>query len=423
MARFANGMQESTADMVEQINTFGSAQSNGNIAYGWAWAMAAPYPYVKKHAGHLGGVRNGMVLSWPARITGRDRRTQFAHVTDIMPTLLEAARIEAPSAVNGIAQQRIDGTSLFYSFDKADAAGRHNTQYFEMLGNRSIYHDGWWAGTRPASAPWHTDTDRLGHPESYAWELYNLRDDPAQAHDLAQEMPEKLAQMQALFAREARGNGVYPLDDRLNLARFAEAAGQQQRRNRFVFWGAGASLPAARAPAINGQSFAISAQVTLQNDSASGAIASFGSHFGGWSFYLDNGKPAVLLSASQQSKDSFQVSASQKLGAGTHQLVFRFDRQAGHNAPGMMHILLNGTEIARGPIARTISKLPELTDTFDIGFDASTSVDLGGAGSQPFTGTIEKVEVTTMPAPASAAMRSAAGGPGADALPHGKEQK
>ncbi|OCC23438.1 arylsulfatase [Croceicoccus estronivorus] len=396
MSNFANGTKETLADMTAALDDFGGPNTVGNIADAWAWAMAAPNPYVKQYASHLGGVRNGMVISWPEHIKGRGERKQFAHVTDIMPTLLEAAGIEAPSSVNGVVQQPIDGTSLFYTFENGKADGRHETQYFEMMGNRAIYKDGWWAGTTPARSPWKTVAASVGHPDTYPWELYDLKKDPAQAHDLAHEQPQKLAELKAAFDREAKANQVYPLDDRLDISRFAEAANFGRQRDHYVFWGSGVSIPDASAPKINGRSFVIRANIDVPDDVTSGAIVAFGSKFGGWSFHLDQGRPTVLLRASQLSRDRSTVAAASTIGKGSHELEFEFQKDSGFNAGGMMIIRADGKEIGRGRLPRTISKLPEMTDTFDVGFDADTPVD-EGVGSQQFGGKIDKVDVTLAP--------------------------
>lgn len=392
MSLFANGTRETDAELLAGIDRFGGPDAVGNYAHGWAWAMVAPYPYVKSYASHLGGVRNGLVVSWPDRIKARGIRPQFGQVADIMPTMLEAAGIAAPSSVNGVAQQPIDGTSLVYSFDDPKAAERHTTQYFEMLGNRAIYHDGWWAGTTPVRVPWGPPPPPGTSPADYKWELYDLRADPAQAQDLAASQPAKLAELQRLFEAEAGRNGVYPLDDRLTVGRFGVAAAQHPPRGRYTYWGAGVSVPVARAAPLLGRSFTIDADLEIPDSHVSGTVLALGSKFGGWSFHLVDGRPAAVMAASQLPNDQSVVAAGEPLPPGRVLLEYEFRHDGGRNAGGTLLIRADGREIASGRIARTISMLPELTDTLDVGFDAATPV-VAGPGSAPFGGRIRRVDV------------------------------
>ncbi|MDD3797792.1 MAG: arylsulfatase [Novosphingobium sp.] len=393
MSNFANGTNETEAQLLAGIGKFGGPDAVGNYADGWAWAMSAPNPFVKQYASHLGGVRNGMVIAWPDHIQGRGLRSQFGHVTDIMPTLLEAAGIAAPSSVNGVAQQPIDGVSLTYTFDNAKAPERHTTQYFEMMGNRGIYHDGWWAGTTPKRVPWAPMVPAGGDPMDYKWELYDLKTDPAQAHDLAASRPAKLAEMQEVFDREAQRNHVYPLDDRLDFSRFGASVAQYRMRDHYTYWGAGISIPYLRGAPILGRSFTIAADIDVPSADTSGTLLALGGKFGGWSFHLSHGKPVAYVAASQLPGDQSAVAAAEALAPGKVHLEYEFRYDGGRNAGGEMIIRADGKEIGRGRIARTISKPPEMTDTLDIGFDADTPV-VEGAVSQPFAGRIDKVDVT-----------------------------
>lgn len=392
MSNFANGTQETEERMLADIDKFGGPDAAGNYADGWAWAMSAPNPFVKQYASHLGGVRNGLVISWPGHIKGTGMRSQFTHVTDIMPTLLEAVGIQAPSAVNGVEQQPLDGVSLAYTFTNPRAAEQHRTQYFEMMGNRGIYHDGWWANTTPKRSPWSSSAYTAGDPADYKWELYDLTKDPAQAHDLAASNPKKLAEMQELFDKEAKRNNVYPLDDRMDLSRFAAAAAQHPERSSYTYWGAGISMPFLRAAPLLARSFKIEADVDVPAGDAHGTLVAMGSKFGGWSFHLVDGRPVAYMAASQLPGDQSAVAAKASLAPGKTHLVYDFHYDGGRNAGGEMIITANGQEIGRGRIARTISKPPEMTDTFDVGFDADTPV-LEGPASQPFNGRIDKVVV------------------------------
>ena len=392
MSNFANGTQESEATLLANLERIGGPEAVAQYGYGWTWATNAPFRLAKQYASHLGGTRNGMVVSWPQRIKSGGMRQQFSHVTDIAPTIYEAAGVTAPDTVNGVEQQPMDGSSLLYAFDNADAPERHDTQYFEMMGNQAIYHQGWLASTTPAIAPWARDRRNDTLPSQYPWELYDLRADFSQAHDLASAHPEKLAQMKALFLEEARRNQVLPLDNRLSMERFLAASSQHRKADRYTYWGAGVSVPAVSAAPILNRSFTISAELDVPAQ-AQGVVLALGSRFGGWSFFVQDGTPVALMAASQLEGDQSRVAASGTLPAGKSVLSYQFVSDGGVNAGGEMRISVDGREIGRGRIARTISKLPEMTDTLDIGFDADTPVTAEYRDGGRFNGTLNRVDV------------------------------
>ncbi|MCB1679073.1 MAG: arylsulfatase [Halioglobus sp.] len=391
MSRYANGTRESEQDLLDNLDKIGGPDAVPNFGYGWTWATNAPFRLAKQYASHLGGTRNGMVISWPRRIKTHGVRSQFSHVIDIAPTILEAADIEAPETVNGVEQQPVDGISLVYSFDAPAAGERHNTQYFEMMGNRAIYHEGWLASTTPPSVPW-DETRATVLPDDYQWELYDLRSDFSQADDLAQAHREKLEQLQELFISEARRNQVLPLDNRLTMERFMAAASQRRRADSYTYWGAGISVPVASAAPILNHSFTIAAELESTENTA-GVVMALGSKFGGWSFFVNDGVPVALMAASQLDGDQSRVAADSKLPVGKSVLTYRFISDGGINAGGEMRISVDGQEIGRGRIARTISKFPELTDTLDIGFDADTPVSSDYRDEGKFSGVIQRVDV------------------------------
>ena len=392
MSNFATGTQESEATLLATLERLGGPETVAQYGYGWTWATNAPFRLAKQYASHLGGTRNGMVVSWPQRIKSSGIRPQFSHVTDIAPTIYEAAGVTAPDTVNGVEQQPIDGSSLLYAFDNAAAAERHDTQYFEMMGNQAIYHQGWLASSTPAIAPWARDRRNDTLPSQYPWELYDLRADFSQAHDLASAHPEKLAQMKALFLEEARRNQVLPLDNRLSMERFLAASSQHRKADRYTYWGAGVSVPAVSAAPILNRSFTISAELDVPAQ-AQGVVLALGSRFGGWSFFVQDGTPVALMAASQLEGDQSRVAASGTLPAGKSVLSYQFVSDGGVNAGGEMRISVDGRDIGRGRIARTISKLPEMTDTLDIGFDADTPVTAEYRDGGRFNGTLNRVDV------------------------------
>lgn len=388
---YVNGMQEDQASLLERLDTIGGPDAIANIGHGWAWALGAPFPWFKQYASHLGGVRNGMVISWPNRVRAHGLRSQFTHVVDVMPTILEAAGVAAPTTVNGSAQQRIDGTSFLYSFDAANASERRITQYFENRGNRAIYHQGWMASTTPVNLPWRRGPTGL-LPTDYLWELYDLRRDFSQSTDLAGRFPVKLAQMRAVFHREALANQVYPLDDRLTVER-NKADKRTQARTTYEYWGRGVSIPWMNAAPLLSRSFRIVADVELAVGSASGPLVALGSRFGGWLFALEGGRPSALMAASNLPGDLSFVGANAPLAAGRRRITFDFEYDGGRNAGGLMRIAADNVEIASGRISRTILKMPEFTDTLDIGFDSEPTVRSSAASRKVFDGIIHKIEI------------------------------
>ena len=289
-----NGISVPVKDQFLWYPFWGSERTFPHFAAGWAWAMDTPFKWVKQVASHFGGTAQGVAMSWPGHINdvGGIRR-QFHHVIDIVPTILEATGIPAPDMINGIKQLPIEGVSMTYTWDKANANAptRHTTQYFEMLGNRAIYHDGWVATTTPATLPWELST--ATPPDvitGYNWELYNVQEDPTQFNDLATRMPEKLKQMQALFYLEAKKYNVLPLDNstlaRWNTPRPSLTAG----RTVFTYSGELIGVPASAAPSILDKSYTITAEVEIPEGGAEGMIVTEGGRFGGYGLFLSKGE-------------------------------------------------------------------------------------------------------------------------------------
>jgi arylsulfatase A-like enzyme len=269
---------------------WGSERTFPHFAAGWAWAMDTPFQWVKQVASHFGGTKQGMVMSWPGHIkdAGGIRR-QFHHLIDITPTILEATGISAPDTINGVKQRPMDGVSVVYTWDKAnaDVPSRRTTQYFEMLGNRAIYNDGWIAATTPATTPWVlSSAEPPDVITGYKWELYNVKDDPTESNDLAAQMPDKLKQMQDVFYAEAKKNDVLPLDNstlaRWNTPRPSLTAG----RTVFTYSGTLVGVPNSGAPNILNRSYTITAEVEIPSGGAEGMIVTDGGRFGGYGLFL-----------------------------------------------------------------------------------------------------------------------------------------
>ncbi|MHB9880230.1 sulfatase-like hydrolase/transferase [Pacificimonas sp. ICDLI1SI03] len=403
LGTLANGMQEDTGWLLSQMDEMGGPNSYQVFPVGWAWGTNAPFQWTKQVGSHLGGTRNGVVISWPERIKDAGGiRTQFAHVNDVMPTILEAAGISAPDIVHGVRQQKIDGKSLVYSFDSAEAPEQHVRQYFEMLGNRAIYDQGWMASTTPGRLPWKSGGSK-GLPTDYPWELYNLNEDFSQANDLAEEYPERLAEMKALWDREARANNVYPLDDRQGTERANSGArSAAPRRNSYVYWGDRISVAQTNAPPINFSSFTATAEITVPDEGATGALIASGSQFAGWSFHFDGeGRPVVMHLASQKPEDRFVVSANEAVSPGPHRMTYDYTLDGRPGQGGVLTIAVDGRQVASGRIDRTAFIAAGLGETFDIGRDTGAKV-MPDAGDNMFDGQIARIEfVSRQAAPGS----------------------
>lgn len=401
MGGFANGAEETPAEQLAMLDDLGGPDTTQNWAAGWAWATNTPFRWTKQIASHFGGTRNGLVVSWPARIAARGLRSQFHHVIDIAPTILEATGVSQPQRVNGVPQQRVDGVSMLYSFGSPDAPGRRTTQYFEMLGNRAIYHEGWIASTTPTRATWLREPLAVKKTTAdYDWELYDLTGDYSQARDLADRHPQKLAELRALFEHEAARNDVLPLDDRLDLARFAAAAALGPKpRSSYVYWGKDVSVPADLAPPLRG-SFTLTAEIETEAGEAHGVLAALGGKFAGWSFYLRDGRPFVLMAGAHRADRVFRVAARESVPRGSTTVRYDFVSE-GSGRGGLMRISIDGREVGQGRIERTIVRTVEMTDTFDVGFDGDTPVTDDYEDEGRFAGEIRKLTVV-QPGPAAA---------------------
>ena len=390
LGTLANGMKEDTAWLLSQMPKMGGPDSYQVFPVGWAWATNSPFQWTKQVGSHLGGTRNGMVISWPAKIKDKGSiRNQFAHVNDIMPTILEAVGVPAPDVVDGVRQQKIDGVSLVYSFGAPKAPERHTRQYFELLGNRAIYDNGWMASTTPGRLPWKSGKS-AGLPTDYKWELYNLNADFSQARDLAKSEPGRLAALQQAWDEEAKANNVYPLDDRQGLARASSM--RLPEAKTAVYWGSGISVAQSKAPPINIRSFTINADVTVPEGGARGVLVASGSQFGGWSFGFQDGRPFAAHAASQKPEDQFRIAADRVVAPGAHRLTYDYKLSGFPGQGGMMTISLDGQEIVSGRIGRTAYVAAGLGETFDIGRDTGEMVVKMPEGTE-FNGSIARIEV------------------------------
>ena len=392
-----NRVPESIGYLTSMIDKLGGPESSGHYPVGWAHAMNAPFQWAKVVASHFGGTRNNMVISWPGHIKdGGGLRDQFSHVVDIMPTILEATGVAAPDVLNGVAQKPVEGISLAYSFDAPTAPARHRTQYFELMSNRGIYHDGWMASTTPKRLPW-VVSGPDPKPEDFKWELYHVADDASQAVDLAAKNPAKLAEMQAIFDAEARKYNVLPLDSSY-AARAAAALRPSLAagRNSFDYYPGTVRVPEGTAPNTKNRSFRITAKVDVPAGGANGVLATQGGNFGGWGLFVDGGKPAFAYAFSNQPQHKFRIAAPTALAPGKHVVMFDLNHGGGVPGSGATGVLsVDGVRVAEGPIPNTIPTRYSLDETFDVGEDTGTAVVADYSTRMPFrfTGTLDKLTV------------------------------
>ena len=402
----ANGVKEDLPYLLSMLDKLGGPLTYNHYPVGWAHAMDAPMQWTKQVASHFGGTRNGMVISWPARIKDKGGlRSQFAHVIDIVPTIYESAGITPPTMLDGAKQQPLDGTSLAYTFDDAKAPGRHTTQYFELVGNRGIYKDGWMANTTPLRLPWVTVGEEP-NPNDFKWELYNINEDFSQANNLADKYPDKLKELQEAFDVEAKAHNVYPLD-----SSFASRADPSIRpsltrdRTEFTYFPGMIRIPEGSAPDFKNKSWTVAAEVKIPNGGANGVLATIGGRFGGWALLLRDSKPEFVYAFSNQPQDKFRVGSDQPIPPGNHIIRFKFAYDGGGIGKGATGTLLvDEKQVAEGKIPQTIGIRFSLDETFDIGEDTGTPVSEDYADKMPnrFTGALEKFVVVLEPEKLSA---------------------
>lgn len=385
------GMPETAAGMLARLDRAGDASTAPHYPAGWAWALGTPLPWVKTVASGLGAIRNGMVLSWPKKIAaGGGVRSQFSHVNDIAPTILEAAGIAAPATVDGVAQRPLDGVSLLYSFGDAAAPERHTTQYFEVFGHRALYHEGWFAAAFHQRLPWEPIVPRPPRDfESDVWQLFDLRGDFSQSTDLAAQQPQKLAEMKQQFLQVAAQNQVLPLQD--TSQRNAKMPSLAAGRSEFTFPAGAVGIPET-ALGLHNRSWRLTATFTVPAGGAHGAIAALGGTPAGLALWLDeNGRPRWRYRFFDA--QTIDLGGVRPLAAGPQQLQVEFDYDGGgYGKGGVMRLRLNGETIGEGRLAATVPGFFTVDETFDIGLDTGSPAG-GYPAGYPFTGAIEKVRI------------------------------
>ncbi len=377
---------------LEYYDSWGSSATYPHMAVAWSWAFDTPFKWTKQIASHFGGTRQGLAISWPARIKDAGGiRSQFHHIIDIVPTILEAAGLKAPDIVDGIKQKPIEGVSMAYTFDKAhaDAPTTYKTQYFEMIANRGIFHDGWYANTTPPVPPWVLNAP-MPDVNDYKWELYDLAEDYSQYNDLAAKMPEKLKEMQALFLQEAKKYNVLPLDNSQFARAIAPRPSATAGQTVFTYSGVMAGIPLSDAPSILNRSYTITADVEVPED-GDGMIVTAGGRFGGYGLYLVKGIPVFTYNLLLLLLPRW--AGEKPLAAGKHTIVFDFKYDGPGIAKGGTGVLkVDGDEVASLTLPKTIPFIIPPDETFDVGLDLRTGVN--DQDYQPpfrFNGTIHKV--------------------------------
>jgi len=390
-----NGLQEDEGWLAANIDRMGGPMTYQAYPAGWAWAMNTPLRWTKQYTSMLGGIRNGMIMRWNRHGEGQAAAPgsicpRFGHLVDIAPTILEAAGLPAPAQVHGVDQKPMDGTSLLPSLTRC-TLDRDRTQYFEMGGKIGLWHDGWFLAQDDGRTPWMMvppkDTPR-------EWQLYHLREDYSQAHDVAAAHPDRVQAMVALWEDQAAKNNVYPLDHRFGFAR-AMGMHRAPARDRFDYWAKGVSVPAQNGPMFAGRSFTLTAEIDPASNTASGAVVAYGSRFAGWSLYLDHGVPVFTYANSTHPDDIVTIRADKRLPKGAT-LGLRFET-AGPRQPATASVMAGAAVLATGAIPRTFLLPAGLGETLDLGRDLGVDVTAYPDGKDGFEGEIPHVSIVLDP--------------------------
>jgi arylsulfatase len=391
---YFNDIPETMEDLEKQISLFGGRESYGHFAAGWAIAGNTPFAWSKQIAGDFGGTRNGIIIEYPKVIKDKGQiRSQFHHVIDIAPTILELCSVPEPTMVNGVKQEPIQGVSMVPSFTSGNAPENHTTQYFEITANRGIYHDGWVARTVHRAA-WESKPRRPLKED--IWELFNVNEDFSMSTNLAAQNPEKVKELQALFAKEAVKYHVFPLDDRsierLDAAQAGRPDAMGDRTKMTLYEGMG-GLQENAFINIKNTSSVFTANIDVPAK-ANGVVVAMGGHFGGYSLYLVNGVP--MFTYNWVGKTEYDVKATKALTPGKHTVVFKFDYDGGgFGKGGNGTFIIDGVEAGKGRIEKTNGNMFSLDEGADVGLDEATNVSknykLGKANH--FTGKIEQVSI------------------------------
>jgi arylsulfatase len=390
------GVSEDPAFLLKHINDLGGPKASNHIPVGWAWAVNTPFQWGKQVASHLGGTRNPLVIAWPDRIKDQGGvRTQFHHVIDIAPTILEAAQLPQPTEVNGVKQKPIEGVSMVYSFDDARAVGTRHVQYFEMMGNRALYKDGWIAAARHGRLPWVTMGGSTGDFDHDTWELYDLEHDFSEANDVASKYPKKLKELQDAFWVEAKAHDVLPLDDR-----FAERGDPNLRpsliagRTDFTYFPGATRIPEPSAANTKNTSHTITVTLDVPRGGADGVLVAEGGVPGGFTLYIKDRKPVYEYNYFAHQR--YKIASAEALAPGPAVIRVAFDYDGGIGGGARVTLLVNEKQVAGGRLDKTCpSRFGG--ETFDVGMDNGSPVSEAYQPPFAYTGTIKKVEIHLSP--------------------------
>jgi len=391
---FFNNIKEPFEEVLRRMDELGGPMTFNHYPVGWAHAMDTPFQWTKQVASHFGGTRNALAISWPKRIKAQgELRSQFHHVIDIMPTMLEAAGLPHPASVNGIQQAPVEGVSMMYTFDDANAPSKRTTQYFEMFANRAIYNDGWVATSTPTTPPWVSVAEATDPIDGYEWELYNVAEDFSQSQNLVKSNPEKLRELQRLFYIEAVKYDVLPLDstkvERLDVS---NRPSNIRGLNEFTYYDGMIRIPEGGAPDLKNKSFGISAVVEIPENGAEGVLMTQGGRFAGLGLYLLEGKPVFHYNLC--GVERYTVTGNDKLSPGKHVVAVDFNYESGGvGKGGQATLTVDGNEVASEKLPQTIAYRMSLDETLDIGEDTGTPVSEDYHVPFKFTGEIEKVTI------------------------------
>lgn len=391
-----NGVPGDVKQMLSLYDDWGGPKTNNHYAMGWAWAGNTPYPWVKQIAGHLGGTRVGMAIRYPKSITPKGEiRNQFYHVIDVAPTILDIAKIPQPKMVNGFKQKTMDGVSMVSTFNNAKAPDNRTTQYYNIFGNRGIYHKGWLAST-VHDVPWIFNATPKSISED-TWELYDLTKDFSQSTDLAASNPKKLEEMKAVFNTEAIKYKVYPIDTRKAPRVVSAIAGRPDLlngRKEMNFYSGMRGLPEQGVINVKNVDFTVTSDVVLKTDSENGVIIAQGGRFAGWAIFMKDGKP--VYEHNFFGLQRYQTVSDEKIPAGEHKIVVHFtpDDPKKMGCGGNVLIAVDGKQVATGRTEKMVYGLFSSDEGVDIGLDEATPVSMNyKEGDNKFTGKIKKVTI------------------------------
>ena len=386
-----NGVSDDLATLDARRDEMGSAKAFGHYSSGWAFAMDTPFPWFKQIASHYGATRNGLVISWPGHITNEGGiRRQFEHITDIMPTILEAAHVAPPAIVDGVQQSPLDGSSMAYTFNDPSAPSHRRTQYYLIWDNMAVYHDGWVAASVPEQMPW-VFTGRELVPEQVdgrRWQLFDVAHDFSESVDLASKYPDKVKSLQQLFFAEAAANHALPVH------RYTGARNRpdyNKGESDFRFTGPVSRIPEDVAPHLAGRSFTLTAKIEGAPDDISGNLMALGGRFGGMAWYVLNGQPKFEYNF--EAHERTMVAGASRLSPGPHTLTLQFARDPGPMAAANVTMMVDGVKVAGGRVPRTVDYRFSLDESFDVGSDTGTPVSDDYRTPNRFKGMLDEFEI------------------------------